>query len=218
MEEVKLQYNLPDETLPAYEIPAVERNLPGNIRTWIHALTFRDAAVVRRLALHYTGEKQGSTDYSNLQPEEDILKICQVLIACRTTNQGAEQTFTASLGREVAAIDTLKKYLPSQVVETIVRESDYLSLSGYIPTESVEKQQEKEVAQEILLEMLGDPQVLASLNHLAIKLFAKELPELDDKNIGEYLNLLHREREMQHAIVEALYKYMEAMSAGTAGI
>jgi len=211
-----MQYRL-EEELPAYQIPSVERQFPGGIRTWIHAMNFRDAALVKRLAKHYAATKQGRTDYDAVDPDEDTLKICQLLVVCRAGDQSPDKTFTFDIGNEIDAIDKMKKYIPRQIVQMVIMESDSLSLTGYIPTESREQTEQKEVGKQVLIEMLSEPQTWHQLNYLAVSLFGVELPEVDEKNIGESLNLLNRHQHAQDKVVEALFEYMQAMSVGLAG-
>jgi len=173
--------------------------------------------MVKNLAVGYTAAKQGRSDFENVKPDEHIMKICQLIMVCRTEEDSRESTFVVEVGQEIQFIEKLNDWIPKEVVEAVISESDALSLIGYFPTETREDKEQKEVAKEALVQLLTDPKVLNDLNYLAMALFGKELETIDDNNIGHYLNHLHRHQKSQDKIVEALFEYMNAMaSAGTA--
>lgn len=210
------RYRLTDE-LPEFNIPSVERYI-GDIHTWIHAMSFRDAMTVKNLAVGHAAAKQGRQDFENVKPDEHIMKICQVILCCKTGQDTNETTFCMEFGQEVEFIDKLSKYIPKQVVDTIVSESDTLSLLGYFPRETQEAKEEKDVAKSMLLEVMTDPEIWNNLNHACVSLFGKELDTIDDNNIGYYLNLLQAQQNVQDKIIEALYEFMTVMAKGMSGI
>jgi len=203
-------YNIGNEELPEYKIPYVERQLPGGILCYIHALTFPDISQLKRLATFYTCQKKGVEFSYEVEVSELTNKLCQVITACRTEPNGKDMTFRFDSMKEVEAIDRLKKYFPGPVIDIICMESDNLSLIGYVPITDPEEHKAKREASQLLVEVLSEPQTWENFNHVAFSLFGKRLAEVD-MPISEALNLMTREQHVSDKLIEALYEMVQAM-------
>lgn len=197
------------------EIPYVERELPGSIRTYVHALTFQEFAQAKRLALNYAMIKQNLSTLVGAEPDPDVLIICQIILACKTEPHGA-LTFAWDPLQEVPAIDALMKFLPHPVVKMLQYDSDVLSLSNYVPLEDMETKNNKEKGKETLMQLLVDPKVWEHFNYLCIEIFGQPIMEVNDLSIGDALNVLNRHEKVQTSLIEALYNFMQAMSTSAA--
>jgi len=192
----------PDPGLGEFEAGAVRRLVTGDVYTWVHGYSGRDAADFRRMAAAMAG---GS------EPTDRQRQIAQVLCVCRTEAGGGQRTFTVPLGNRQlmnACAAALEAGLPGPWIDMVCRESDAIALSGYIPPSSGSS----EGAQRQLGELLGDDEFWATIDWLSTQLEGVPLCE-NDKPIAEVLTRATRDLEWRNRMCGVIGD-LAAMAAG----
>jgi len=209
-------FGLDDIKAVEYRPLYVERELPGFGTTYIHGYTWRDFERIKRNAVNQTWTRESGVNPLDMEPEPIALRFHQLIQVCRVEPYGAP-TFVIPVGQEREGMALLQERLPYLLVETICRESDRLSLDGYVPLQSQEERQTKRKAAGLLIEEFAKPDAWSALNYLSQALYGKPLCELDDQSIGEAYSALVRHQQAQSQIIEAIYAMLTATGGGIGG-
>lgn len=171
----------------------LERRLPGLGSTWVHGYTGADARRWKNLAFAANGHQP---------PAEWQLALAQVVVVCRTGPGAEAPSFRLDAADVEAGFKLLHDALPPIVVEHLCRESDALTLSGYVPAPAGEPAA-REAAQQRLGEKLAEPEFWAHLDYLSNVLFGVPLGE-NGQPLAEVLSAAEREVDWRHHLVTAL--------------
>lgn len=201
MPEQQIQFDGRPDPMAEYAADCVRRTVVGDVLTWVHGYSGRDAADFAKIAQALSGKAE---------PSERQRQIAQVLCVCRTEPGGTQRTFTVPLGnaqlmRQCA--EALEAGLPGRWVETVCQESDALALLHYVPAPDA-----AEGKQQALRELLADDQFWAMMDWLSMQIEGVPLRE-NDRPIGEVLTRASRDLEWRNRLI-GVVSDMAAMAAG----
>lgn len=190
------------ETCPldAWRPPCVERTIPGVGSTWIHGYTGADVARWRRAAANLALEVPEAKGADGA-PSEDCLRLAQVLCVCRTGPGATAATFVVSIGTPGVrqAWEAFSTCLPGTWVQDVCRESDLLTMMGYL-----RPIHEGQVGAEAALsDQLQNPKFWAALDHLSLSLYRVPIAE-NGHPLGDVLAMLERDAEVRSQVLGAV--------------
>jgi acyl CoA:acetate/3-ketoacid CoA transferase len=192
----------------------LERAFPDGRIFYIHAMTFKDAQWIKKKANFYTSLIKGIYPDSNgkIKPDEEILKLTQVICVCRPRPNCTESIFEVPGMQEKEAFDILQRYIPQKMIDYIILESDNLSMENYIPVKKNKNVNVNETSDKLLIEILTDDEIIEHLNYFSYRIFGKPIYDVDNLTIGEAKNIIEREEDAAQKLVEAISIFMEALA------
>ena len=189
-----------DAALPLWTVPCLERSVAGLGPTWVHGYTGADVAAWRRLARCVAAGVPECLAANGKEPTPHALQFAQAVTVCRRGPGAAERTFRVEHGGEAQAWAAFRG-LPGSFVETVCRESDWLTMSLYQRAERRPGAQAG--AARDLSEMLRDPEFWTALDHLSRRMCGVAIAE-NGEPLGEVLALLEHDLEVRGALMGAV--------------
>lgn len=189
------------DPMPEYVANCVRRHVVGDLHTWVHGYSGRDAAEFRQMAKAMAG---------TAEPTDRQVQLAQVLCVCRTEPGGTQRTFVVPLGNRplmLQCAEALEAGLPGRFVETVCAESDALALIGYVPPAG-----DGSGKQAKLHDLLADDQFWTLIDWLSTQIEGVPLCD-NDRPLGEVLARANRDLEWRNRMLGVIGD-LAAMAAG----